>query len=149
MHILSLLVALTAHTASLEVVGGCSPEPIFRTEAPILPRESLGAFTVRAFSDNGLEFIGAEHGINSIQGSPTGEEALEIISREEMNAYGWCYELNGRLFEGTYPDEVFPASDQDEITWFYGYAHYFRGEWKTMCEPAWKRRPDFLCKKNG
>jgi hypothetical protein len=38
--------------------------------------------------------------------------------------------------------------NSDKVVWYFSYAHYLRGEWLSMCNPAWKLKPEFLCKKS-
>ena len=76
------------------------------------------------------------------------QKAIEIVSENEMYAYGWCYSVNG--FEpNVYPHEVFinPEGD-DQIIWWFGFAHYLNGQWLSMCEPSYERKPDFLWRKS-
>jgi hypothetical protein len=140
-----VFVYFSAQAATFEVIGPCSEKPILSSKISIQADETVGQFTVRSLTQASMPFVGSDHGIKSINGTPTGDESLEIISNEEMRAYGWCYKHNG-IEPAVYPHEIKMISDDDKILWVYGYSFYSRGKWLTMCEPAWKLKPDFLCK---
>lgn len=143
--LLILFFYLPGHSAVFEVVGPCSDKPLIAFDLPVVAGESVGQFTVRALELSKLPYQGSDRGIKSIAGTPVGDEAIEIISDEEMRAYGWCYQQNG-VEPGVYPHEV-TVQSQDKILWQYGYSLYKRGQWLTMCDPAWQIKPDFLCAK--
>ena len=90
--------------------------------------------------------MGTHEGLNSVFNTPVGMEALEVLSDTEMRAYGWCYSVNGVSPE-VFPHQVPLNPEIKEITWTFGFAHYYRGEWITQCTPAYTIRPAFLCKK--
>lgn len=77
-------------------------------------------------------FKADEDGVYEIEG-PTND--IEILSERELRAWGWCYELNGSVPE-TMPAVTLLTSDQDRVTWFYGFAHYKDGEWVAQCVPG-------------
>ena len=130
---------------TFEVVGPCSEEPILSTKVKNTTAINVGAFSVSELDKSKLEYIGTENKIDSINGTPVGEAALEILSRSEMRAYGWCYYVNGEEPD-VYPNEV-TMKGVNSVKWVFGYAHYLEGEWLSMCEPSWKIKPKFLCDK--
>ena len=82
--------------------------------------------------------------VTQILNTPLDLDAYEIISDEEMFVYGWCYDVNGYN-----PDQLmstYEISDQDHVTWTYGFSHYLRGEWLTYCTPAYTRNWKAICK---
>lgn len=93
---------------------------------------SIGELTIKMLDDYQVPYQGTEQGFNSILNSPTGLDAMVIISDNEMKAYGWCFEINGEIPE-VYPNEVFINSTSDNVLWFWGYAHYKNGEWIAQC----------------
>ncbi len=138
-----LLMSSLSYGADISFVGPCEKEPVYSGELNSLENESIGAFTVRFLDDHGLEYAGAERGMNSIFNTPTGMDAMEILSDSEMMAYGWCYSVNGFSPE-VFPDQV-KIADGDSVLWWFGYAHYIAGEWVTQCSLSYERHPDFLC----
>ena len=131
---------------SFDVIGPCSDEPILSTTLNKTTATNIGAFTVSELDKSNMEYIGTENKIDSIDGSPVGEAALEILSRSEMRAYGWCFYVNGEEPE-VYPNEVELTKETKSVRWVFGYAHYLKGEWLSMCEPSWRIKPKFLCEK--
>ncbi|MCO5143869.1 MAG: hypothetical protein M9962_12330 [Oligoflexia bacterium] len=146
--ILLLLFSSSSHALTVTFHDPCEPRKVLGVKKWLKPYEqkSLGSITLESLDELKLDYIGAEKGIHTIQGTPVGEDALEIISREEMRAYGWCFHLDGKLLE-SYPDEVFLDKENKKIDWFFGFAHYIRGKWVSQCEPTSKTRTPFVCSK--
>ena len=143
-----LMLSNSVYAASISFVGPCEEAPLFATEIAVERKASVGQLTIKVLDLNEIDYIGSEIGMNSIFNTPTDTEAIEIISREELYAYGWCYSVNGAEPQ-VYPNEVFvEPQGQEEIIWWYGYAHYKKGKWLSQCLPANKRKPDFLCDSN-
>ncbi len=141
---LSILLSQSLMAQSLEVVGACSKEPIATFERTEFSPQSLGAFTLDALDSLGLEYQGNERGINSIEGSVIGMDALEVLSDSQMRAYGWCFSINGEVPE-IFADEISLVSAEDKIVWFFAFAHYLDGQWVAQCVPAHTVSPSKLC----
>tara|TARA_Y100000817_G_C16743170_1_gene493417 strand:- start:129 stop:581 length:453 start_codon:yes stop_codon:yes gene_type:complete len=140
---LTVFTGITGYAGTFKVIGPCSEEPQF-LEFFDLPEESnVGRVTVDLFERHSVPFVGTERGIARVFDSPTGDEALEVLNDSEMLAYGWCYSVNG-IEPGVYADE-YPVSSEDQITWWYGYAHYKEGEWIEQCAPSYERRSAYIC----
>lgn len=129
---------------SLTIQGPCSAVPTHRYEASETHFQNVGAFTLRALDALKLSYEGNERGLNSIEGSATGMDALEILSESEMRAYGWCYRVNG-LAPEQFPDEIMIETAADQVEWFFAYAHYKEGIWISQCEPAYLLKPNRFC----
>jgi hypothetical protein len=142
----TLLLNVT-YSASIKFIGPCYQEPLFESEVQIETNQnlSLGQLTVNVLTQNKISFIGNEQGLNSIFNTPTGQGAIEIINQDEFNAYGWCYAIN-EIAPEVYPNEVM-ISHNDKITWWFGYASFKSGEWKTQCSPSYLKKPDQFCHK--
>lgn len=125
------------------VTGPCDQKPILNIDVQTQSK-TVGEFTVNTLITNKFEFIGDDQKIESIAGTPVGSEALEIISRSEMRAYGWCFYVDGKEPE-VYPHEM-SMKGVGSVHWLFAYAHYKDGEWLSMCNPSWALKPDFLCK---
>ncbi len=134
----------SAGAIGVEFVHPCGADPILRVNADFEVGTSVGQASVQTLQVHGIKFVGAESGINSVEDSPTGDAALEIISDREMRAYGWCFEYNG-VEPGLYPHEIFIQNDDDSIKWFFGYAWYKDGNWVAMCVPTHREKPSFIC----
>lgn len=135
-----------AAVTSFSVIGPCSDKPIIMSTTSDINFKNVGQFTVDQLNKSKFEYIGSENKIDSIDGTPVGEAALELLSRSEMRAYGWCFYVNGEQPE-VYPNEVEMSKKVQSVMWIFGYAHYLNGEWLSMCEPSWKIKPKFLCDK--
>lgn len=93
---------------------------------------SLGDFIVNYLDTNKIPFVGSKYGINTIKNSPVGDEALIVLNDHEMLAFGWCYKIDGIVSEKM-PDEVVLDDSTMDVHWYYGFAHYFNGEWVSQC----------------
>lgn len=129
---------------SLTIQGPCSAQPLHRYEVSEWNEQHVGAFTLQALHALNLNYEGNERGINSIDGSATGMDALEILSESEMRAYGWCYRVNG-LAPEQFPDEIMLTAITDQVEWFFAFAHYKEGVWISQCEPAYLLKPNRFC----
>jgi hypothetical protein len=135
---------LLAATIAVEFLGPCSSRPLLKTSVQEATSTSVGEMTITTLEQFKVPYAGTHKGLHSAFGTPTGMEALEILSPTSMRSYGWCYEIDGMVPE-MYPDEVALAGIK-KVTWFYAYALYKEGQWVSQCEPAHKIRPEFLCK---
>lgn len=78
------------------------------------------------------EYVGSTRGVTSINRLGS---ALEVLSDTEMNAYGWCYLVDG-IESGRMADEFVLTGNERSVKWFYAYAHLVRDVWTEMCVPA-------------
>lgn len=144
----SLLFALfflqTLWAQSLEVVGPCEETPFATYERAEFQEQSLGAFTLEGLASLGLRYQGNERGINTIEDSVVGMDALEVLSDTEMRAYGWCFSINGQVPE-LFADEIPLTKVTDKVVWFFAFAHYLGGDWVAQCVPAHTVRSAKLC----
>lgn len=144
-----LLIILSFHlnnlyAGSISFIGPCSETPLFILNFEMTSARDVGELTIQTLEQHQIPYIGSEMGMNSIFNTPTGIDAMEIISDSEMLAYGWCYKVND--FEpAQYPHEISISSD-DHIVWWFGYAHYKDGQWISQCEPSYLRSPSKFCK---
>lgn len=140
---LLLLSISTLSAGTIAIVGPCDSEPVAMGAFESETGQTVGDITIAFLKNSSIPFEGTERGINSIFNSPTGVDALEVISDNEMLAYGWCYSLNG--FEpASFPHQI-QVVQGDEVVWWFGYAHFKNGEWKSQCEPSYQRVPSLIC----
>lgn len=144
-YILLLLVSFSVSAVELSFIGPCSKTPVMTVDVS-KNFKNIGELTVKTLTKMNVPFIGSEEGLASIFNTPIGDGALEILSDHEMRAYGWCYSVDGVAPE-IYPHEVPVTHKTKTITWHYGFARYYKGEWVTQCTPAYSVKPDFLCPK--
>lgn len=149
MKLFSLLVvgfylSFSAFAHELSVIGPCLENPIFSVDVAD-KFETVGDLTIHTFKKNGIPFLGNERGINVIFNSPIGDASLEVISDTEMRAYGWCFFVNGKV-SMEYADETY-LNPGDKVEWIYSYALYSNGEWKSMCNPSYKIKSEYICRK--
>lgn len=129
--------------ATVSFVGPCDEAPLLEQDVDIQGDLTVGQLTIDVLDQLNISYIGSERGVHSIFDTPIGDQALVIIDELEMLAYGWCYSINGVAPE-KYPHEVY-VSHYDNIVWWFGYAHYFNGEWVEQCVPAYTRTPSQFC----
>lgn len=131
--------------AKIKVLKPCSHEVMIAKDHNPEIDESVGEGTLRFLKRSGIPVTGSEAGITSINHTPTGLAAIEVISDTEMMMYGWCYAINGYSPE-LMPNEV-EIKENDTIKWWFGFAHYLNGEWITQCTPSSERRESAFCQK--
>lgn len=137
------LLSLNSFAGTITFQDPCSKIPLFEHQVDSMAGLTVGHLTVETLEEFSIPYVGAERGMNSIFDTPVGMDALDIISKSEMFAYGWCYSVNG--FEpNVYPDETFLEAG-DRVLWWYGYAHYKGGEWISQCVPSHLRQLSSLC----
>ncbi|AYF44014.1 hypothetical protein BALOs_1004 [Halobacteriovorax sp. BALOs_7] len=129
--------------ATFEFVGPCERAALFETQMQLDNGATVGSATIKLLNTYQIPHKGTQRGMNSIFDTPTGIDAMEVLSDTQMNAHGWCYSVNG-LSPEVYPNEV-ELKDNDHVMWWFGYAHYDSGKWITQCEPTWKRAPAQFC----
>jgi hypothetical protein len=140
--VFNLIFLRAAFAHQVTVIGPCSEKPLFQIES-VSKAATLGDLTVEVFQKHQIPFEGDRSSIRSIQNSPVGDEALEILSDRQMRAYGWCVTVNGEE-PGEMPDQVVLSRDS-KIVWFYAYSLYDSGSWKTMCSPSYRLQSPFVC----
>jgi hypothetical protein len=132
--ILFVLFSSSIKAGEISVLRPCSNHPLVIEDINFTKIQNLGEITIDLLTRNNIDYVGEAYGINKIEGIPIHGNDLEIISDSEMKAYGWCFTVNGSVQED-YPDQIIPTSN-DQITWFYGFAHYLKGKWIRQCVPA-------------
>lgn len=90
---------------------------------------NVGLVTMDFLNTNGIAFDGSELGFSSIDGL---EQRLDILSKSEMKAYGWCFSVDGEVVE-TLAHQT-ELKEQSHLRWFYAFAHYQAGVWTSQCE---------------
>ncbi len=107
---------------------------------------SLGDLVVKLLDKNKISYTGSKYGISSINNSPISDDSLIILSDSEMLAFGWCYEINNRIPEKM-PNEIILDSNVKSIRWYFGFAHYLKGEWISQCQEDRVLVKKTFCKK--
>lgn len=133
---------LLSFSAEINIIDPCDKEIVIQASKSITKMD-LGSFTIHMLNEIGIKYQGDSSSILSINNTPVGSDAIEIIEDNQMKAYGWCYDLNGVAPE-VYPNEV-QIKNSDKVTWWFGYALYQNGKWITQCTPAYLDPPAFLC----
>lgn len=133
---------------NLIIQDPCGSTPWLNTHLVFDAKKSVGELTIDGLNQTQIPYVGNPAGINSIRETVIGNDALEILSDNEMRAYGWCYSINGTTPEAL-ADQVYPSSGEDRIEWFFAYAHYVNGTWREYCQPTSLTKPKFICTKNN
>lgn len=142
--ILALLLSTSAQAVELQFIGPCEETFIMKVEVTE-EFANVGELTVATLQKFNIPFKGTAAGLASAFETPTGTDAVEVISSEEYRAYGWCFSVDGVSPEA-YPHEIAITPDTKQITWHFGFARFYRGEWVTQCTPSYSVKPAFLCK---
>jgi hypothetical protein len=98
---------------------------------PLLPR-TLGDITIDVLDKNAIAYEGSSEGLSSLMG--LGND-MEVLSDQEMKAYGWCFSLDGQVLD-TMSNETLVIDQQSSIVWFYAFAHFKDGHWIKQCSPS-------------
>lgn len=141
--LLTLLFSTASMAMELKFIGPCSDKFIMRTQVSE-EFHNVGELTVATLTKFGIPFTGSLEGLASAFETPTGKEALEVLSETEMRAYGWCFAVDG-VAPDLYPHEVLLGPETQNITWTYGFAHFKDGQWISQCTPAYTVKPAKLC----
>lgn len=137
-----LFFALNAFAATLELVGPCSPTPVLT--ATFTAVGNAGEASVAVFEKHKTPFQGSPGGFASILNTPTGDDAIQVISDRELRAFGWCYEVDG-LQPDVMPDK-YSMINKKHLRWFYAFSLNRDGEWVSYCEPAYTVALPTLCR---
>lgn len=137
------LASVSAGATTIEVIQPCAERIAMQS---MTTGKTVAEATVTALTAAGIPFVGtSEGGISSILQTPIGVDAIEIISNQDMRAYGWCFEVDG-VQPGAMPDRV-SLHGAEHIKWFYGSALYKAGDWVSFCDPSSAQTPVELCGK--
>lgn len=141
LSILLLLVSLTApyQAFAQEVtfrVLGVQGQVLFEEHAELstaLLGEASHTLLSRALRERSLhQYQGSSAGVSSVNDLGS---ALEVLSDTQMNAYGWCYRVDGEISD-LLADQYRLTGNERQIDWFYAYAHLEKNDWTSMCVPA-------------
>ncbi len=132
---------------TIEFFGPCETSPLLTQTINPMAAKNVGVVTISTLEKNKIPYKGNESALSTAFETPVGMDALEVISDTEMRAYGWCYEVDGKIAE-VFADKYKLNDSIKKITWFYGFAHYKNGEWISQCELTSKLKPEFLCGKS-
>ena len=124
-----------AHPITMRALG-INSEVLYETTIDV-EGLNLGQLTDQTFSAalanrDLTDYTGEVQGVLSIDHLGNG---LEVISSTEMNAYGWCYRINGTALYTLANQYQFTGREQ-VVEWFYAYSHLSGSDWSQMCTPA-------------
>lgn len=119
-----------AHAVTLQVIGQKGQLLFTGESVPSLP-SNIGQISLDVFDKQKIAYDGSVDGIVALFG--LGQE-IEVISKTEIKAHGWCFSIDGHV-PNTMADETVVSSQDTVIQWYYAYAHYKDGEWIGQCVP--------------
>jgi hypothetical protein len=128
-----------------DVIGPCSETPLYKNQVEVSLSKSVGQNSVEIFDKEKIEYVGNENGMNSILNTPTGNEAIEILSETKMRAYGWCFSING-IIPDVISSQIYFSDKNDSLKWFFAYSTYDQGVWTDYCVPSYTIKSPFICK---
>lgn len=131
--VLLFFILPAAQAAQFRVLG-VQNQVLLEAELPIDPPSvKLGELTDRVLRAAPLnEYTGSSAGLSSVNGLGS---ALEVVSDTDMNAYGWCYKVDG-VESNLLADQYVLTGHEKTIDWFYAYARMENNRWTAMCVPA-------------
>lgn len=140
-----VIASFSSYSATFTVYGPCSPTPAYNGNIEVIDlKDSVGKISLNVFEDQKIPYIGNESGFSSILNTPTGIDAIEVLSDTKMRAYGWCYSVNA-IGPDVLAGDYFLNSKDDKIVWFFGYSTYDQGQWIDYCVPSYKIKAAQFC----
>ncbi len=133
---LSALLCIRVFAIEWEVIGQDSRIPVHSGNTEVNLVQSLGQITVKIFDSQKIPYLGNEAGMNSILGTPTGDKLLVVVNNDSMRAYGWCFQVDGKIPD-LMPDKFYFAAQKAKLTWFFAFSLYEKGQWTQYCVPAY------------
>lgn len=133
-------ISLNVLAVTFEVRNPCRDEVLIQSSVPFDKslNQSVGEFTIKQLQLHKVTYIGSAESLSSIFSTPHGDDSFDVVSNQEMYAYGWCYHFNN-IEPNVMPNKIFLKNNSDHVVWFYAYSHYLNGEWITMCTPSFTR----------
>lgn len=149
MHKLIFITALiissySAFSFEIKFIGACSEKPLLSEKVNFVQGMNAGDESLKVLDLNRITYQGTSAGLNQVFDTPVGLDSMEVISDNEMMAYGWCFDIDGKIPE-VFADKVPIKASTKVITWFYGYAHFLNGKWISQCEKSYLRRSAQFC----
>ncbi len=141
----SMALSTDVFAVYFDVIGPCSSKPAYSGSFKTDITENVGRISIDIFEANKIPFIGTEDGMNTIIGTPVGDEAIEVISDTKMRAYGWCFSING-VIPDVLTSQSYVTKQNDYISWFYAYSTYDQGNWIDYCVPSHTLKSPQFCK---
>jgi len=133
--------SLSAAAFTYEIVEPCASKAVYSGTIALSTPLSVGQATMNVLDAEKAPYIGSELGFNSILNTPTGDEAMTIVSDKEARFYGWCYEVDG--VQPSVLAHEFVLKGEEHLRWFYGYALFKDGQWLEYCTPSSVNKPGF------
>lgn len=141
------MISVQSNALTWKVVGPCSQTPVFEGAVEADLNKSVGQISQEIFDAHKVSYVGSAEGFNSINKSPIGLDSIEVVSNNELRAYGWCYSVNGEI-PSVMPNQVKPTSQNDVVVWFYGYMTNKNNQWSSdYCAPAYQVKAAQFCGK--
>ena len=141
----ALILSLNLYAIEFSITKRCENQPALIENIEVLNSITVSELTHYVFKTFEIPFIGDERSINSILGTPTGTDAYEVMTDNEIKVYGWCFQVNGVQPDRFMNQIILDPTEQLHVNWFYGYAHYLNGVWITYCTPAYEQKSPFVC----
>lgn len=141
----SIMLSTSLSAVTFDVIGACSNTPLYEGRFRTDIGENVGTLSMEFFEDQSIPYTGGVNGFSSINHSPMGLDAIEVLSTTKMRAYGWCFSING-VVPNTIASETYLTKQNDYISWFYAYSTYDQGVWTDYCVPSYKIKASQFCK---
>ena len=129
-------IALPVQALDIEIEHPCDSNSNIHTSMQINSPLTLGEITITTLDSYNVEYLGTSAGMNSIFGTPTGLDAMVVLSDTDMLSYGWCYSIDGVYPEDMPNDILVDRHNIQKIRWFFGYAEMKNGQWISYCESS-------------
>lgn len=114
-------------------VFGRHGKPVFNTEEPYRPGDTVLSFTQRVLEKHKIispsQEICGEQGIVELFGVRSFEQ---VKDKKNRKSYGWCYYIDNALIE-VVPSKSMLTPSMKEVTWHFAYSEQKDGNWISQC----------------
>lgn len=140
------LLSFKAFALEFKIQNVCEDSLYLDSDISVFLPTKVSNITFYAFESFKIPYQGNSDAINSLIGTPLGNDLVEYVSDDHLYVYGWCYEVDGVQPDVFMSQFIFDPEVNRTIKWLFGYAEFKAGKWITYCSPVYKNPRPFICK---
>lgn len=132
LFLFSILTSTISSATEFVIRDHCDGSVVLKTRV-YADGETIGDLSERILNRFNIRHEIEDGSIKSINNSPKGNQAIDFFSSTHMRTYGWCYSVDGVVYLKTLAREFQLTGQENNVTWYFGYADYKDGKWISMC----------------
>lgn len=144
-YLILFLVSFNALALEFQIQNICEDSLYLESDISVFLPATVSEITIYALESSETPYEGNADAINSIIGTPSGDDLVEYISDDHLYVYGWCYEVDGIQPDVFMSQFTFDPLKNETIRWVFGYAEFKLGKWISYCTPVHKNPRPFIC----